>query len=340
MLIRADGGSAIGFGHLMRCLALMEEWMDRGGRCLWATTDEEVLKKVASPRTGLATAQIKVSPGSEEDARETSRLAEDWRADWVLADLYQIQPRYFQGAGKGESHWAILSDGPLEITARVDAVLSPGPQAVPDFFPGRAPDCDLLTGLDYTLLRKEIREGIFKAEPPDFCQNILVTFGGSDPEDLTWLILTAAHDNPALFRLNWRVILGGGYRGRCSPKPENFPHLKIEYICNASSMSVHYAWADLIVCSASTTLWEALYSGLPALVLPAAENQQGILVKMAEYPMVKCFPEAGQALTGWLQQLAEGLPSARQWIKESTGAGRSVIDGMGIQRCIDYFYSR
>jgi spore coat polysaccharide biosynthesis predicted glycosyltransferase SpsG len=334
LLVRADGGSSIGFGHIMRSMAIAEEWLLRGGRCLWLTTSPEALKAAGSSRD-VESVLLAAPSGGQEDAAATRRLAEANDTAWVLADLFTYSPAYFASAGARKAKWMILADEPVTIGERIDAVLSPGPQASPDFYPGRSGKCELLLGLDYTLLRGELRmRPQVGRERPDRPGRILITFGGSDPLDVAWRTLVEISRQVPSPHVRWRVILGPGYRGRCPGDAQAFGDLQVEFVRYTSDMGHHYNWADLILCGASTTLWEAFFFGAPAVVIPAAGNQGRVFEALRQYPAAKCFAAPDAAFSDWLRGAIDGAEAG--WMSMASASGPQLVDGQGVSRTVDF----
>jgi UDP-2,4-diacetamido-2,4,6-trideoxy-beta-L-altropyranose hydrolase len=317
----------------MRSGAIAEEWLARGGQCLWVTTQPLALQE--SGRTDVEVVTIDAEPGSREDSLATRGIAEKNRADWVIADLFAFSPAYFTGAGSRGAGWMIARDEPLQVNERIHAILNPGPQASPEFYPGRRSDCRLLLGLEYALIRSELRSNVARRETSDrLPRNILLTFGGSDPEDLTWRTLSRLLENPAIADVRWRVILGPGYRGKCAAMDEP---PTTEFVRSPSGMGEHYTWADLVVCGASTTLWEVFHFGRPAVVLPVAPNQETVIAALETCAAAVRFPRPDADLAGWMSAALSG--GARDWLVAAAAAGPNLVDGQGASRIVDHLVS-
>lgn len=341
LLIRADGSAHVGFGHVMRSTAIAEEWLSRGGGCLWVTTLLRGLDAVGSGRDDMRIVTSAVTPGGSDDSQLTRKLAEENDVSWVLVDLPVLHPTWFLSAGSRRARWMIAHDEPLPVNDRIHAILNPGPQADPGFYPGRSDNCDMLLGLGYALVRAEIRErGATARDRQSPPKRILITFGGSDPADLTWRALSALGPALAAEGTRWRVILGPGYHGRCVESIADFFDSSVEFVRYTSNMGGHYAWADLIVCGASTTLWEALYCGVPAMVTPAAANQRLAFEAIGSLRGVRCFSDVNADFVRAMERVVAGDPSERDWLAGVSASGTRPIDGCGATRVVDYMLSR
>lgn len=339
LLVRADGGPTIGFGHVMRSMAIVEEWMARGGRCAWLTTEPSALATIASRWDDLRVVPFDGTSGGSDDARATCELAEKLDAHWVLADLFHFSPAYFSALRNDDVRWMIVSDEPLNVNDRISAILSTGPQAVPEQYSGRDANCGLLFKLDYALIRSDIRTaGAHRNARQNPPRRVLITFGGSDPQDLTWRTLRALSQGLPGSDIRWRVILGPGYRGQCAEDIEDLENLSVELVRGASNMGEHYAWADLVICGANTTLWEALYFGLPAVTIPAAANQQPVFDALADCAAVKRVADPDAEFAQWMAEAMCEVPARFDWAAASAAASQ-LVDGKGVARVVDYLLS-
>ncbi len=52
LIVRADGNETVGYGHVMRCCALAEEWQARGGQCVFVTSDSDWFATAAITQAG------------------------------------------------------------------------------------------------------------------------------------------------------------------------------------------------------------------------------------------------------------------------------------------------
>jgi spore coat polysaccharide biosynthesis predicted glycosyltransferase SpsG len=131
-------------------------------------------------------------------------------------------------------------------------------------------------GLRYVLLRKEFWERKRQSKNRGVqAKNILVTLGGSDPDNVTSIVIEALEhlNNP---NLNVTVIVGG-----------NNPHYKslVKKVQAKSNFSVKrdvsdmpslMNWADMAISGAGSTCWELLFMKVPFIAIILAENQKAI----------------------------------------------------------------
>jgi spore coat polysaccharide biosynthesis predicted glycosyltransferase SpsG len=111
-------------------------------------------------------------------------------------------------------------------------------------------------------------------------QRILVTFGGSDNQNLTCKVVRAL--NPAdLNGAQVSVIVGS-----TNPDLERIRNelmgstLDFHLLSAVDDMATLMASADIAISAAGSTCWELAFMGLPSLVLPLSGNQVPIAEKV------------------------------------------------------------
>jgi RimJ/RimL family protein N-acetyltransferase len=162
-------------------------------------------------------------------------------------------------------------------------------------------------------------------------RRILVSFGGSDPLDITGRALAALTD-PAFAGIAVDVVVGINYRHR-----EN-----LERLAAARPLTTLHGHqptllpllgeADLAVGAGGTTTWERLCLGVPSVVVCIAENQRPGCEYLAG---LGCIEYCGDAAIATADAIAASLrrcvtDEARR--REMTAAGQVLVDGLGAQR--------
>src|SRR5713101_6722822 len=208
LLIRADAGLAIGTGHVMRCLAVAQAWQDASGTANLAVAE---LPRALLPRMtaeGIAVSRVHATPGSTEDARETLAQAHRLRADWVVIDGDRFGGELLETVRAPGFRVLLIDDFADRESFPADLIVNPNLGDDENAYRKRGATARLLMGPPYILLRREFRQGTERREIRQTGNRILVTLGGSDPENLTPKIadaLTHCSD------LEVTVIAGAGY---------------------------------------------------------------------------------------------------------------------------------
>ena len=329
LIIGAECGIQIGTGHVMRCLALAQSWKRAGGSAIFLLPEG--------------------SPGIEQRIRDDGFRLEalpcDGFADAVVNRMGNCKPRVavLDGYSFGAREQAALSEAGISVLAvddyghasdyRVRWVLNQNAGARPEIYAGHAQGCRLLLGPSYALLRTEFLSwlGWWRAIPAR-ATRILITIGGSDPDNLSLRMVEALIAG----RLeNIDVILAVG---------SNNPHLEtlqlaaqrartpLRIMHNPIDMPALMAWADIAVSGAGGTSYELCFMGLPSLLFVIAENQRGVAEQLSG---LSAALHAGAASDFDAQKFCAELGALIDSKERRTALSihaRALVDGMGADR--------
>jgi UDP-2,4-diacetamido-2,4,6-trideoxy-beta-L-altropyranose hydrolase len=332
LLIRADGSPQIGLGHVMRCLALAQAWQDRGGTACFvrAGTADVFDERLAAEGVGLR--RIGCVTGSAEDADAARALARELNAAAVVLDGYHFNTA-FQARLRGDAVKLLCVDDNAHAGEYVaDWVLNQNLHAEPALYARRAPHTRLLLGTQLALLRREFtRWRDWPRETPARIRRLLVTLGGSDPDNVTGTVI-AALERLSLSDLEVVVVVGGASLHYETLRASlRLPGASLRR--NVSDMPELMRWADLAVTAGGSTCWEAACLGLPLCSLVIVENQLASARRLASTGAAEVIEPGGAGwdtdkLAGVLNDLAHN--SARR--AQMTTVGRALVDGRGAER--------
>lgn len=335
LLIRADATVAIGTGHVMRCIALAQAWQQTGASVTFIMATQPSALQDRIRAEGFSVLLLRVAPGSANDAEQTAMVAHQMTAAWIVADGYCFDATY-QHILKEKGHRVLLIDdyGHAEYYFAT-MVLNQNISADEKMYIHRESSTRLLLGTQYALLRREFWpwRGYRRAvsEPT---RKILVTLGGSDPDNVTLMILHALYEIERT-DLEVVVVVGGSnpyYETlHVAAHDATFP---VSLRQNVTNMPELMAWAEIAVTAGGSTCWETAFMGLPNIILVLAQNQEKIAAVL---------DARGVAINlGWattidpstiattLEQLAY---NTSQWQMMSEN-GQRLVDGYGAARVV------
>ena len=331
LLIRCDASVAMGTGHAMRCLALAQAWQDAGGKVLFAMADATPSIEVRLRIEGADVARLPGLAGSAEDSSGTCELARQKKAEWVVVDGYQFGSVYQSALRDAGLKVLFIDDNGAAPPYSADVVLNQNLHAREDLYRERAPHTRLLLGPRYTLMRREFRfwrKRKFEIAPR--ARRILVTMGGSDPENVTEKILRILLTEPDL---ELTVVVGGSN-----------PHLaKIEQLIEETNCSIRLlkdvsdmpalmVWADLVIAGAGTTSWELCMMGSPAVLCVLAPNQESIAGELARLGAAVNLGDAGKIPAAKTGNVLCELLASQAKREQMSARGREIVDGRGAER--------
>ena len=334
LLLRADASTAIGAGHVMRCLALAQAWQEAGGAACFAAVElpDGLAARLAAERIALR--RLHAAPGSRADAEQTAALARELGATWVVEDGYPFDADYQRNIKDAGLRLVAIDDYGHAGRYVADLVLNQNIYAAESLYPNRAPDTRLLLGTRYALLRREFSPWqAWQRTIAPIGRKILVTLGGSDPGNVTATVLEALL-GVDLADLETIVVVGAGnpHLATLEARLQGRPGFQLQY--HVSDMPALMAWADIAISASGSTCWELAFLGLPSLLVVLADNQA---------PIADRLDACGAAINlGWHASLTSGaiagavtqLASAPERRAHLAGQMRALVDGRGATRVL------
>ena len=342
LLVRADASARIGAGHVMRCLALAQAWIDAGGRAVFAShaLPEALARRLADE--GIALEEIGAGPGSSEDIGQCVAAARARRAAWAVTDGYGFDTAYHrQLRGAGLRVLSFDDKGHLEHYL-ADLVLNPNIQAGEVNYAARAPHTRLLLGCRYAPLRREFRAApaVPRTHPPQ-ARRLLLMLGGSDPGGHTGRLL-AALTGPAAPELEITVVAGPANpaRDELVRRWEGAAAGRVRVLTDVREMTPVILAADLVLSSAGGAVWEMARFGTPMVLGALLDVEQLLASRLARAggclylgPFDELDPER------LLAALTALLPDRDARVRLGTAAA-ALVDGQGAARVVTEMIGR
>lgn len=342
LLIRADASAQIGSGHIMRCLALARAWQRRGGHASFLSYCESKAIRLRIRSAGIGFIPLESSHPAPIDLHTIlMTLEQGHRSDHlmctqpcVVLDGYHFDASY-QKTVQGISQRAVVIDDIANLPRYHASVLLNQNINAAHLTYRCDPGTKLLLGPRYALLRPEfLLWQNWRREIPDAARKVLVTLGGSDPDNVTLKVIRT------LLRAEVKgleaIVVIGSDNPHGVVLHEAIAHSKgnIHLVHNAVNMPELMAWADVAVSAGGSTCWELAFMGLPHIVLVLASNQQGIAEGLALYGLavnMGWHASVGDSdLTNALRELMQD--SARRRLMSQRG--RRLVDGDGAARVV------
>jgi UDP-2,4-diacetamido-2,4,6-trideoxy-beta-L-altropyranose hydrolase len=333
LLLRADASVAAGTGHVMRCLALAQAWQNAGGRAVFAMAETTAAVRARLASESVEVVPIGVQAAGRDDARRVTEWARHYRADWVVIDGYFFDPAYVLELKSAGLKVLLIDDEGLDRPCGADLILNQNFNATRNMYPQREDRTRLLLGMRYVLLRNEfLAWRDFRREPSPTARKILVTMGGSDPDNLTGLVIQAL-SMVTTEGVEATVVAGGSnphldFLGREASRSR--AAIQLQHSC--SNMPELMARADLAIIAAGGTLWELLYMSCPVLSFGRTPVQQRILGALHERGIVQHLGDPRHVVPSALALAIDQLAASPARRAKMAELGRQQIDGEGARR--------
>lgn len=320
--VRADGGSDIGYGHLVRSGALAKRMTVDDCAVTYATTTPEAVRRVCPEGVGTVTLPSRGDPAPFVDWIERKK------PDIVFIDAYPVNTSYQRAVSKR------VPLGVWQDTARhaicADLFVN-GNLYAPELdyeFVGSEPQAYL--GTNYLLLRDSIRE-LTRETPPwrETPVRAIITMGGSDTANLTPTVLEAFDG----FDLRIDAIVGPGFTGAQEDLVRETAAdilADVRTVRDPKDLPERMHKADFAVSTASTTTYELLALGTPIVSCPVVDNQKPIADALRDRNLASIIerdsdrPNFRRAIERYLKE----TPLR----KRRRDRGRAVVDGWGSNR--------
>lgn len=318
VVFRTEGGGDLGLGKVYRAVTIATEIEEIFECDITFVTDEsyqEGISLIQSHGFDLRTVR-----NANEDL-DTVRALDP---DIVIVDLEEINKQYHDQLHQCSA--AVIDfENVYDGEEPADFVINPQ-RHLDDFERD-----NYLNGPKYLVLREEFRNQ--SPEIPQTAQNVLLTFGGTDPLGLTVNCVEAL--GRADLGYEYRVVLGPGFdrEDRLQSLPESTLS-QFEFRRNVENMGEIMQWADIAVSSGGRTVYELAAMGTPSIVIAQNDGEVERMKLLCEHDAIEFLGHGRtvdfQSLPGYLDELA-GNHERR--IRLST-RGRDLVDGHGLKRIV------
>ena len=288
LIIRSDADTKIGTGHVMRCIALAQAWQEQGGNVTFLSyCDSEALRQRIIDE-GFDFIPIENPHPDLSDLTQTLNILKRHalcsmpHALWLVLDGYHFTPDYQKAIRENAYKLLVIDDMAHLDHYHADILLNQNIHASSLPY-----SCDMdtvkLLGCEYVMLRREfLNYKNWKREIPEKANRILVTLGGSDPDNVTLKVINALNslNAPAL---EVKVVAG--------PSNPNVASLKeavhrspftVRLLSSVDNMAELMALADIAISASGSTCWEMAFMGLPTVLIVTGDNQKGVAAGLDE----------------------------------------------------------
>ena len=349
IVMRVDASVKIGFGHVMRCLALAEALKSRGAVCEFICREhpgnliEHISKK------GYKTHIIPMGSNKDIDLRysdwlgasqlEDVQICKDIllaiQPDWLIVDHYALDTAWESELSHCYRHLMViddLADRRHKCRILLDQTLG---RSRTDYEPWISNDCTLLSGPEYALLRSEfaaLREYSLQRRKNFNLKHLLISLGGVDKDNITSKILRSIRNFPFPSDCKILIVLGSS-----APWIDDVRELALDMPwCSTVYVDVPFmaklmADSDLAIGAAGTSAWERCCLGLPTFLVILADNQRNIARRLVDAGAAILFDDIN---IGVANNYYDKFISSTN-VKVMGNIASSISDGLGTMRVVD-----
>ncbi len=269
VVFRADASTAIGTGHVFRCLTLAEKMRKYDFEVAF------ICRKL--PGDMIAEIERLNFPVYSED-----QIGE-MKCDWFVVDHYDLDYN-FESSVRSIARSIMVIDDLANRVHDCEVLLD---QNLYDDMETRylnlvPENSNVLAGPHFALLRPEFADARLRVQRSNHLQRIFVFFGGSDPTNETMKVLRAISELKAKdLAVDVLVGLSNPNRKEIELFVSELPGVVLrQYTERISELMLR---ADLAIGAGGATSWERCCLGLPSITIAVAENQELLSQTLANH---------------------------------------------------------
>lgn len=262
VLLRADASPEQGAGHVMRCIALSEEFFRRGHEVFMLTNQSgiewlEVL---------LQQQEIQIIRVSQHELSENMCLK--LKPDLFIVDSYVISPISISNISTHATTLAIIDGDTRGILADryLDQNLGAENTEWPEPIRGR-----VWAGSEYSIIRDEILLRKKEVQPqtsPNF-PSLIAFMGGTDPTGSILEVVEAIMPLHDICR--GTIVTSPQWREKVEEITSGSEHFQV--VTATRDLPKLIASADIAISASGTSAWDLLTLGIPSILIAVVDNQ-------------------------------------------------------------------
>jgi UDP-2,4-diacetamido-2,4,6-trideoxy-beta-L-altropyranose hydrolase len=324
-VLRADASDLIGVGHVMRSLALGEALLGAGFDVVLASVDLPAGMLEEARKCGITVVDLQCEPFGSADALATLSL----NGSMLVIDGYLFEREFFEILENQAINFAVIDDNVETKALAPSVVINQNPHAIAEMYAHMSGAPQLLLGLQYALLRREVLEAT-KQSINTVAGKVFIAMGGSDFLQLTAPIVDGLKD----LDIEICVAIGpiNGQRQQIEETVKSIHRARViaqvDYITELASSS-------LAILAAGSSLWEAAALGVPSLGLIVADNQIGASVGAENCGIsISLDVRSGLHNESIVSNVGNLLTTANGTLAKMRIATRSEVDEFGSMRVL------
>ena len=340
IFIRVDSGLKIGTGHMMRCLSLAKILIDYDFQVCFLSKRLEGNICDLIIKNGYEIKYISNTNNKESTSNDVldviKIVCKEKEKPFIIVDHYDLDIEWEKQIKKYVEKLIVIDD--LANRNHVcDLLLDQNLyENMEDRYSDLVPaNCEILVGPEYALLRKEFLEIRKKAIPRKNLNRIMISFGGSDPNNETIKVLSA------LKKIQMKQIRIDVIIRKTNPNGN-----KIKEICDSiencflyqdvENMEEFMIDSDLSIGAAGITTWERCCLGLPSIVTTIADNQVEIVKAITKK---KCIIHLGNSKETNSEDYEKCIQEINgEILRDISSNCFKIVDGKGSIRVSEKIY--
>jgi len=343
IVIRVDGGEHVGMGHIMRCLALADNLIKFNINSIFVIKNSFKSVKNKIEEKNYEIKNIPPNSDINKDVNSTIDIIKKTNSNMAITDLCNTEmlklldnyKRYLIELKKNVPFLVTIDDLNL-IKFPSDIVINPN-YGAEKFIPKSIKNYNskFLYGVRYYIFRREFLRVIKKQrEIREQSENILITMGGNDLNNLTVKVIQSISDHD-LSKLNFKIVVGSAYSDDKIKKLLSIIEIlntNYQIITDAGNMAELMLWCDLAFTACGLTRYETAVTGTPSITISQHIYEQKV---MQDFKTAGTTEYLGLDKDVTKQQISDiflDLLSNKKQREKMSRNGKRLVDGKGLAR--------
>ncbi len=312
-----------GLGHLVRCSAIAEGIRENGVM--------DVVHLLPSVVEKTWEDDLKFFKYVDPSPAAIVKASTALEIDLLLVDSYKFSSSFYRQLKDIAPLLPVLSicDDPVALPKHVHGIVDFNLHTREEDYPPKFKENSVIGTRFYPVRSRFLRAG--KSNSPTFHSDILITFGGADPDFQTERILFIL---TAKFSGEIAVIVGRHFSNVDNLKETYGSASNVRFIENCSNIAPYIANSNVVITGGGVTLAECSALSTFAIVLGLAENLEKPSLAAEHAGSAKYLGQFSEITD---ETLAESLYDALIHLPEAAALS-SLVDGSGSARIAERLY--
>jgi UDP-2,4-diacetamido-2,4,6-trideoxy-beta-L-altropyranose hydrolase len=334
VIFRTDGSTAIGMGHVVRCLALAD-MLKESFQIVFALqhTDDTILKAISEVAESIV-----LLPISSDYIIDAENFIEHIQAgDIVVLDGYFFSTEYQIQVLSKKCKLVCLDD--LHSWHHAADIIINHSEGISYSDYSTEPYTEIYTGLNYALLRKEFFEKPGELHTIKAVRKIFISMGAADVNNLSQRFVESLLHVDGISEIHLMIGAVNPHLAKIESLKSKQSLIDITLHTNISSAQLHNLLldCDVAICPASTIALECCAVGIGLITGTTAENQRGILLGLLKSTAAI---DLGDFLKPDQKEMTEKFKqyfSNPEYFNQLVSNQRKMIDGKSPERIVSLF---
>jgi UDP-2,4-diacetamido-2,4,6-trideoxy-beta-L-altropyranose hydrolase len=322
IVFRLDANARIGTGHLMRCITIADELDQKKYHIHF------ICEKLTHSLQSYITDKGYIFY-IEDNEKSILIILKKLNPDYLVIDHYKLDSK-FEKKARPYSKQIIIIDDMANRFHKCDFLLDQSPlRTIDDYKPWVNPECQLLLGANYVLIKPEFRR--LRKSCINSWEKCLISFGGSDPDNITLKILKALDCELKIKNIKWTIIAGAANQNWNSLKHfTNQSQMEITLIKQTNHIAGLMSNHDFAFGAGGAMAWERACIGLPSVTIAIADNQKTSIEIIRHFDLGETL-DVPEITSNKLMVTMNRLKNkANNYLQRN----HAMVDGLGVKRLI------